>query len=141
MKTDVLLKTALFLLVVGLAVTLTSWVGSERNEAIAATGGAAGSWIVVAEQTAHGNGEADSLIYVLNTEKETLLVYSFWRRTSTRGTSRMRGDLDFLAGRHIKWDLLYSQQVPYPYKAIRQRVPSGLAMPAEMKALFERENR
>jgi hypothetical protein len=141
MKTDVLLKTALFLLVVGLAVTLTSWFSSERNEALAANGAAAGQWIIVSEQNQHSANESDSLIYVLNTEKETLLVYAFWRRTGARGSSRMLGDLEFLAGRHIKWDLLYSQKVPYPYKALRRRIPSGLAMPTEMKQLFEKESR
>jgi hypothetical protein len=138
MKTDTLLRAALMLLVIALVVVITSWVSSEHSPALAQGGGgsASGHWILVASTIQTG----ESVLYMFNTEKEVLLVYAFYRRSgTTRGQSRYQGDLEFLAGRHCKWDVLYSQLTPYPYKVRGRRVPSNVYTPAQLKKLFEAE--
>ncbi len=137
MKTDVLLKTVLALLVVALAVTLALWFGSEQTAARAQGGGgsSAGNWILVASTLRDGEG----LLYVFNTEKEVLLVYSYnrGRRSGSSGRNLFDGDFDFLAGRHCKWDVLYSQLRPYPTEAPK----SDRHTPAQMKSQFEAASR
>ena len=136
MKLEVLLKTALMLLIIALAVVITSWVTSGHTEALAQGGGgsASGSWMMVSAEIQPG----ESLLYMFNADREVLLVYAFYRRAGvTRGARRYQGDLEFLAGRHCKWDLLYSQLRPYPYGAGR-RVSSGVHMPAQLKEFFEK---
>jgi hypothetical protein len=140
MRLGTLLKTVLMLLIVALAVVLTSWVTSEMIPARAQGGGgmAGGEWIMVSAQLGGGDG----YIYMFNTQKEVLLVYAFYRRAGvTRGSNRFSGDLEFLAGRHCQWDMLYSQLVPYPYGVLRRRVPSDTHTPAQMKQLFEKESK
>ena len=137
MKTETLLKTALMLLVVCLAVVVTSWLSSEATVARAQGGGgsASGNWILVTSTVQTG----ESLLYMFNAETEVLLVYAFYRRSgTTKGQSRYRGDLEFLAGRHCRWDALYSMLTPYPYQISNQRVPSNLHTPAQVKKYFER---
>jgi len=137
MKAEVLLKAALMVLVVGLAVVITSWLGSEGTVARAQGGGgsASGKWILVTSTIQTG----ESVLYMFNAEKEVLLVYAYYRRSgTTRGSSRYRGDLEFLAGRHCKWDALYSQQRPYPDGIKKQPPPKGTHTPAELKKYFDR---
>ena len=139
MKTETLLKTALMLLIVALIVVLTSWVASERTVARAQGGGgsASGKWILVTSTIQTG----ESILYMFNAEKEVLLVYAYYRRSGTaRGTSRYRGDLEFLAGRYCRWDSLYSQLAPFPYSTKGRRVPSDFYMPAQVKRLFEKQS-
>lgn len=139
MKTETLLKTALMLLIVVLIVVVTSWVASERTVARAQGGGgsASGKWVMVTSTIQTG----ESILYMFNAEKEVLLVYAYYRRSGTsRGQSRYRGDLEFLAGRHCRWDALYSQLAPFPYATKTRRVPSDLYMPAQLKKFFERES-
>ena len=134
MRTEALLKCALVTLVVALAIVVTSWVGSEGNEANAQTGSAAGNWILVTSTIQPG----ESLLYMFNAEKEVMLVYAFYRRAGTaRGTNRYRGDLEFLAGRHCKWDALYAQRRLFPYAVRRQNPPSGTTTPKQLKQLLE----
>jgi len=137
MKAEVLLKAALMVLIVGLAIVITSWLGSEGAVARAQGGGgsASGKWILVTSTIQAG----ESVLYMFNAEKEVLLVYAYYRRSgTTRGSSRYRGDLEFLAGRHCKWDALYSQQRPYRDGIKRQDPPSGTHTPATMKNHFEK---
>jgi len=137
MKVETLLKTALLLLVVALTVVLTSWLSSEATVARAQGGGgsAAGNWILVTSEIQAGEG----LLYMFNAESETLLVYAFYRRSgTTRGQTRYKGDLEFLAGRHCRWDALYAKLTPYPYEIRGRRVPSDLFTPAQVKKLYER---
>ena len=133
MKAEVLLKAALMVLVVALAVVITSWLSSEGAAARAQGGGggsASGKWILVTSTIQTG----ESVLYMFNAEKEVLLVYAYYRRSgTTRGSTRYRGDLEFLAGRHCKWAALYSQQRPYPYGINNSQPPSGSRMPAEIK--------
>jgi hypothetical protein len=130
MRTETLLRGALMMLIVALAVVITSWVGSEDNAARADSGGVGGNWILVTSTIQSG----ESLLYMFDTQRQTLLVYAFYRRAGiSRGTSRYRGDLEFLAGRHCKWDALYSQKRPYPYGITRKAPPSGAHMPKAIK--------
>jgi len=136
MKTQTMLKSLLFVLVVALAVTVTSWLGSEANPAKADGGGgsASGEWMMVASTLREGEG----LIYVVNTKREVLLVYSYHRGRKTRDDRQFTGDLQFLAGRHMKWDVLYCQLLPYP--TVRSAYKDMLT-PAEVQKLFERVSR
>ncbi len=130
MKLETLTRIVLVMLVVGLAVVLAAWWGSEGNVAQADGGSAAGNWILVTSTIQNG----ESLLYMFNAETETLLVYAYYRRSgTTRGSSRYRGDLEFLAGRHCKWDALYSRVRPYPYVLKNESPPKGIHMPAELK--------
>jgi hypothetical protein len=139
MKMETMLKTALMLLVVALMVTVTSWVSSEVTSARAqaASGGGGSSadgWMMVASQLVNGDG----MIYMFNAKKEVLLIYAFYSRSNSRGASRFSSsDLEFLAGRHCKWDALYSQVSPYPRSAPR----SNTHTPAQIKAAFEKLNK
>ena len=136
MKTETLLKTALMLLIVCLAVVMTSWVSSNSTVA-RADGAAAGDWILVTSTYQAGEG----LLYMFNAEREVLLVYAYYRRTgSTKGATRYRGDLEFLAGRHCRWDALYSGLTPYPYELKSRRLPKDVYTPAQIKKLFERRS-
>jgi len=136
MRMQSLLKAVLLLLVVALAVTVTSWVTSEYAEARAdgGGGGVAGDWIMVASTIRDGEG----LIYVLNTKKEVLLVYAYHRGKKSTSRRLFTGDLQFLAGRHCKWDVLYSQLLPYPTERASSR---DLLTPAQIKKLYEKANR
>jgi hypothetical protein len=137
MKTETLLKTALMLLVVCLTIVVTSWLSSEATVARANGGGgsAAGNWILVTTTLQNSEG----LLYMFNAEREVLLVYAFYRRTGTsRGATRYRGDLEFLAGRHCRWDALYSGLTPFPYELKNRRLPKDLPTPAQVKRLFEK---
>lgn len=137
MKAEVLTKAALMVLIVGLAVVITSWLGSEGAVARAQGGGgdASRKWIVVTSTIQTG----ESLLYMFNTEREVLLVYAYYRRSGpNRGTSRYRGDLEFLAGRHCKWDARYSQLRPYPDGITKQQPPKGTHTPAEMLKHFQK---
>ena len=139
MTSERLLRGMLMVLVAALVAVAASWLSSEQSPAQAQGGGgsASGHWILVSSEIQPGEG----LLYMFNAEKEVLLVYAFYRRSgTTRGTSRYRGDLEFLAGRHCRWDMLYSQLVPYPYKLEGRRVPSSVHTPAEIKKHFERES-
>ncbi|MFH1730845.1 MAG: hypothetical protein ABIF82_04235 [Planctomycetota bacterium] len=137
MKAEVLLKAALMVLILALAVVITSWLASEGAVAQAQGGGgsASGQWVLVTSTIQTG----ESVLYMFNAEKEVLLVYAYYRRSGTSaGASRYRGDLEFLAGRHCKWDALYSQRRPYPYGIKKQEPPSGTHTPAEMKKYFDK---
>lgn len=139
MKTETLLKTALMLLIVVLIMVVTSWVATERTAARAQGGGgsASGKWVLVTSTIQTG----ESILYMFNAEKEVLLVYAYYRRSgNARGQARYSGDLEFLAGRHCRWDALYSQLAPYPYAIKGRRVPSDLYTPAQVKRLFEKES-
>ncbi len=137
MKTETLLKTALMLLVVCLTIVVTSWLSSEAVTARAEGGGgsASGNWVLVTSSIRSGEG----LLYMFNAEREVLLVYAYYRRSggSTRGATRYRGDLEFLAGRHCRWDALYSALTPFPYELKSRRLPKDLPTPAQVKKLFE----
>jgi hypothetical protein len=140
MKLRVMLKTALILLVITLTAVVFSWVTSGPSTALAQGGGgsASGAWMMVSSQAVSGDG----YIYMFNSEKEVLLIYAFYRRSNPdRGTSRMVGDLEFIAGRHCKWDLLYSQLTPFPYVMRGRTPPSGVPMPAQVKTLFEQASK
>ncbi len=135
MKIETLLKTALMLLVVALAVVITSWFTGSRNAALAEGGGVSGgSWIMVASELREGEG----LIYMFNTEKEVLLVYAYHRgRIGVGANNRaFTGDLQFLAGRHCKWDLLYS--VRQPYNPSGPQTKSEMHSPMDMKKAYEK---
>jgi len=133
MRTEALLKCALMMLVVALAVVVTSWVGSENNVARAERGSSAGNWILITSTIQTG----ESLLYMFNTERQVLLVYAFYRRAgTTRGASRYRGDLEFLAGRHCKWDTLYSQRRLFPHAARRQPLQPGAFAPKQLKKML-----
>jgi len=135
MRTETLLKGILIVLLVGLTAVVTSWVMSEVSVVQAQGGGGAeaGQWIIVASELNAGNG----LIYMFNTDKQVLLVYSYNRSRSRASGNSFAGDLQFLAGRHCRWDLLYSQLVPFPYNP-GDREPSGTVLPAAMKKAFEK---
>ncbi len=137
MKLETLLKTVLVLLIVGLAAVVGSWFTSEFSAARAQGGGgsASGEWMMVSSELSSGNG----LIYLFNTQKQVLLVYGYHRGFVARATrNTFQGDLQFLAGRHCQWDLLFSQLVPFPYvgKGVNTPPPEVLT-PGEMKKLFE----
>lgn len=132
MKTETLLKCALMMLVVALGVVVTSWAGSEKNTARAEPSSSAGNWILVTSTINTG----ENLLYMFNTEREVLLVYAFYRRGMAKGASRYRGDLEFLAGRHCKWDALYSQRSLFPYAARRQAPPSGTFSPKQLRNML-----
>ena len=130
------LKAMLTMLTVLLAVVLTSWFTSEYRPARAdgGGGGAAGDWIMVASTLRDGEG----LVYALNTKKEVLLVYAYHRGKKSTSKRLFTGDLQFLAGRHCKWDVLYSQLLPYPTERASSR---DLLTPAQIKKLYEKANR
>ena len=136
MKMETLLKAALMLLVVALAVTITLWATSERTVAQAQGGGGSGNsdWLLVASELRAGEG----MVYLFNSKKEVLLVYAYHRgRRRTSGRNSFDGDMQFLAGRHCKWDVLYAQQLPYPTKTPK----SDMHTPAQMKTAFEHASR
>ncbi len=132
MKADKLLKAALVLLLMGLCVTLTSWIGSEFTQARAQGGGGgeAGEWIMVASTIREGQG----LIYVINTRREVLLVYAYHRGRRARDDRRFTGHLEILAGRHMRWDVMYTQQRPFPTDS---RLYDDFPTPEEMRRAFE----
>jgi hypothetical protein len=141
MKLDVLLRSLFVVLVVALSLTVFSWITSDRSEAVAdAPGGGGGGmtangWIVVASNL----GETgDGLIYVLDTERETLMVYAFYRRAGiARGANRFDGDLEFLAGRHVKWDSLFSSRYVFPYSMGGGRRPRrDVHMPSQVQKAY-----
>ncbi len=133
MKLETLTRIVLVMLVVGVLAVFTAWWSSEGNVAQADTGGAARQWILVTSTIQNG----ESLLYMFNTDKEVLLVYAYYRRPGTgRGPSRYRGDLEFLAGRHCKWDALYSRVRPYPYPLEKEAPPKDLHLPAELKDAY-----
>jgi hypothetical protein len=132
MKTAALLRLALVALIVVLAIVITSWVGSENNPARADQASSAGNWIVVTSTIQAG----ESLLYMFDAEGEILPVYAYYRRAGNgRGATRYRGDLEFLAGRHCKWDALYSQQRLFPYAARKQPIPSHVVSPKQLRKL------
>ena len=135
MRLETLLKSALMLLVVLLAVVITSWVGSESREARAEGGGGAnsGNWMMVSSELRPGEG----LIYMFNTEKEVLLVYAFHRGRRTDSNRLFTGDLQFLSGRHCKWDLLYCTLIPYP----KELPKSDMHTPGQVKRLYDEESK
>jgi len=133
MKVDTLLKSVLILLLVGLAVVMTSWVHSEVTLARADNGGggsSSGEWMMVASTLRTGHG----LLYMFNVKREVLLVYAYHRGRRSPDNRQFVADLQFLGGRHCKWDLLFSQFVPYP----TERPKSNMHTPAQMKKFFER---
>ena len=136
MKLHMLLKATLAFLLVALIVTIASWITSEYVEARAQGGGgsASGEWIMVASILREGEG----MIYVLNTKRETLLVYAYHRGRKSISKRLFTGDLQLLAGRHVKWDVLYSQLLPYPTE---RKTSKDLLTPAQMKAAYEKVNR
>jgi len=114
MRPSVLLKGLFVVLLGALAVTLLSWVTSQHQAARAQGGGgaAAGKWLMVASELRQGEG----LVYLFNTDKEVLVIYAYHRGRKRMGRNNFDGDLQFLAGRHCKWDALYCQQLPFPTK-------------------------
>ena len=54
--------------------------------------------------------------------------------SSTRSASRFKGTLEFLAGRYCKWDMLYSQLLPYP----TDRPKSDTHTPAQIQSAYEK---
>ena len=137
MKAETFLKTTLVVLLAGLAVVVGSWMTSEFSTARAEGGGgsASGEWIVVASTLDSGNG----LVYIFNTDKQVLLVYAYHRGFKSRstGTNPFIGDLQFLAGRHCRWDVLYAQLTPFPYTTPGNPAPKDSIMPVQMKKAFE----
>lgn len=132
MKLNTILKGVLGLLVLGLIITATSWFFSAKAEDAAA----AGEWILVTGELNDGN----AVLYMFNTEKQVLLVYAYHRgRRGGAGGGRntFNGDLEFLAGRLCRWDMLYSTLIPYPYSRTNTP-PSGMHTPEEMKKAFEK---
>ena len=140
MKLESLLKAVLGILCVALIVVIGSWVTSELSYARAQGGGgsASGEWILVTGQYPAGGDNVSHVLYMFNTDKQVLLVYAYHRGRKT-GVARnaYSADLEFLAGRHCRWDVLYSQLAPYPYGP-DDKPPSGVHMPAQMKSAFER---
>jgi len=132
MKVEALLKTVLVMLAVALAVVLTSWVAGERHDARAQGGGGAKAdeWMMVASTLRAGEG----LIYMFNTQKQVLLVYAYHHGRSGGRRNNFDGDLQFIAGRHCTWDLLYSQQRPFPAGA----PPKGLLTPRQVKDEYDK---
>ena len=66
-------------------------------------GAAAGDVIAVTSEFSPGRG----LLYLVDTKKEVLLVYSFHRAGTGAGSGSLTtGELELLAGRHFKWDTL-----------------------------------
>jgi hypothetical protein len=138
MKLDLLLKVLFCAFLVALSLTIFSWITSERSPARAdapAAGGAGmgtNGWIVVGSNLGH---TGDGMIYVLDTNRETLMVYAYYRRAGlARGGNRFDGDLEFLAGRHVKWDSLFSAQHVYPYAMQKRRLPRhDVYMPDQIK--------
>lgn len=140
MKLESLLKGVLALLCVALILVISSWVASEMSYARAQGGGgsASGEWILVSAQYPAGGDNLGNVLYMFNTDKQVLLVYAYHRgRKSGVSRNPYSADLEFLAGRHCRWDLLYSQLAPYPYGP-DDKPPSGLHMPAQMKSAFEK---
>ena len=122
------------LLVIALVVTITSWVTSQHNQALAQGGGGSesGQWMMA---TATFGEQNEGLLYMFNTDKQVLLVYAFYRYQSTgKGSNRYEGHLHFLAGRLCKWDLLFSQLKPYN---LEERFPRNFRTPEWMKKAFE----
>lgn len=134
MKIHKMLRAVLTLLVLALVVVMTSWFASEHEPALAQGVGAGRSanWIVVASTLRQGAG----LLYMFDAKREVLLVYAYHRgfRQGLRAKNSFAGDLQFLAGRHCKWDVLYSQLRPYPMTRPKQ----GMLTPRELKNLFDK---
>ncbi|MFO7898497.1 MAG: hypothetical protein R6V58_05495 [Planctomycetota bacterium] len=140
MNAQAFLKGMLVLLVVSLAVTITSYVVSERNPARAQGGGGASptdDWMMLASTLRQGQG----LLYMFNARRDVLLVYAYHRGHWGQGSQRrFDADLEFLAGRHIKWDLEFAARDPFP--RVKRH---GVLTPAEVKAavfkMMEEEDR
>jgi len=134
MKLDSLLRASLLVLSVLLAVTIAAWIASDQTVAWAQGGGgsATGDWMMVSSELHTGEG----LVYVFNAKKEVLLVYAYHRGRKSRAGTRNRfdGDFQFLAGRLVKWDVLYVQLRPYPLEAPK----SGMHTPEQVKSAFEK---
>jgi hypothetical protein len=137
MKLDTMLKAMLMLLCVALMVTLMSWFTSQHVAALADGPSSTDGWMMV---SADANSE-DGFIYMFSAKKETLLIYAYYRRQRTTGSARMQGDLEFLAGRHVKWDILLSQLQPYPYAITGKRMSTGAHTPAQIKTAFDKLSR
>jgi hypothetical protein len=61
----------------------------------------------------------ESLLYVIDTSREVILVYGFHSPgTGTRGDVRT-GAFEFLAGRLYQWDLLLATKREYSIKGVR----------------------
>lgn len=134
MKIHKMLSAVLTLLVLALVVVMTSWFASEHQPALAQGAGAGRSadWIMVASTLREGAG----LLYMFDTKREVLLVYAYHRgsRQGVRAKNSFAGDLQFLAGRHCRWDVLYSQLRPYPM----ERPKPGMLQPRELKDMFDK---
>ena len=128
MKTGALRGALPTLLVVILTALVTSWATSERAPAHAQGGAApAGSeWMMVPSEFRQGEG----LVYVLNTRQQVMLVYAY-HRGRVRGGTTFNGDFEFLAGRHIRWDVLLAKKVPHP--VVKK---SGMLTPAEVQKRY-----
>jgi len=126
MKAHALLTALLFLLVLGLVVAVTLWVSEEQALAGPADRAQPGEWMMVDSSLRTGEG----LLYMFNTKREVLLVYAYHRgRRKTNRSNDFNGDLQFLAGRLVKYDMLYSQLAPYPV----DRSASKMHTPKEME--------
>ena len=104
-------------LVVVLCVTLLIGPDSLRRAEAQATSGSAGAATIV---TASYDGE-QSVCYVLNAEKQTILIYSFNPPEAGSKNNLQNGQFEFLAGRHIKFDELLVQKLgDYQFKGVKR---------------------
>jgi hypothetical protein len=75
--------------------------------------GKAAGLIAVTSQT-----EGDSLLYLVDTEREVILVYGFSVPSPRLGGSVRTGGLEFLAGRLYRWDALLATKREYSIKGL-----------------------
>ena len=103
-------------LLIGLVVLLAAlWIDANRSDQWATAadtdrpGPPSGAGGVIAV-TGRMFSDAD-VLYVVDTNNETLLVYAFARPGSTSGDTFSRGYLQLLAGRSYKFDSLAAEKV------------------------------
>ena len=72
-------------------------------------GGVAGSITAVTGEYEGGG----SVLYIFDAQKEVLLAYAFHPPGRGAGGGVDNGELEWLAGRHIGWDLKFSELAPF----------------------------
>ncbi len=63
--------------------------------------------------------DANSLLYVIDTSREVVLVYGFFNTGPGKFGDLRTGSFEFLAGRLYRWDLLLASKREYALRGVR----------------------
>ena len=75
---------------------------------------------VIAIAAPYGSStNSDSLLYIIDTAREVILVYGFHNAAQSPNRDMRNGAFEFLAGRLYRWDLLLSTKREYAIHGVR----------------------